>query len=476
MALACVAQAGFAGPLLPAGDAALRADIQLLADYGVIAGPVSTWPLAWGSILAEIENADRSAALPSHVQHALARVQAAGRRDSSAGDVHYRARVSGAASPMRIRSFADTPRESGEISAGFSWSRDWLSIDLDGQIVRAPDDGDEYRYDGSLVAVALGNFSVAASTLDRWWGPGWDGSLVLSSNARPIPALTLDRNGTDAFETPWLGWLGPWDLGVIFGQMETGRAVPDTRFFGLRFNFRPLTSLEIGLSRAAQWCGEGRPCDLDTFADLLAGRDNRGDDGIAAGTEPGNQLAGVDVRWSLSALRLPVAVYGQFIGEDEAGGLPSRFLAQFGLEAAGLWGNRGSWRWFGEVTDTTCGFYESNDNFNCAYNHGIYRDGYRYRGRSIGHGADNDARLLSTGLLLIDGAETSWNVLARYGDLNRGGAPDPRNTVTAVPQDLASLDVSWSREFRYGVIELGAGVEHTEDTDTRAFIRWHTPR
>jgi hypothetical protein len=471
----CAFQPVCASPSIPAGNAVLRADIQLLADHGVIEGPVTTWPLAWGAIRADIGNADL-AALPAHVQRALARVRDTDRTEAAGSGIHYRAAISAAGEPSRIRSFADTPRESGEIGAGVSWSGDRLSMSLQGQLVTSPDDGEKYRYDGSLVAVALGNFTIAASTLDRWWGPGWDGSLVLSSNARPIPALTLARNGTDAFESPWLRWLGPWDLGAIFGQMETERAVPDTRFFGLRFNFRPLTSLEIGLSRAAQWCGDGRPCDLDTFVDLLSGKDNRGDGGIAAGTEPGNQLAGVDVRWSLSGLRWPVAVYGQFIGEDEAGGFPSRFLAQFGLEAAGPWGNDGSWRWFGEVSDTSCGFYESNGNFNCAYNHGIYRDGYRYRGRPIGHGADNDARLFSTGLLLIDGAATSWSVLARYGDLNRGGAPDPRNTVTAVPQDLASLDVSWSRQFRYGVIELGAGVEHTGDTGTRAFIRWRTPR
>ena len=28
------------------------------------------------------------------------------------------------------------------------------------------------------------------SVTDRWWGPGWDGSLILSNNARPIPAIT----------------------------------------------------------------------------------------------------------------------------------------------------------------------------------------------------------------------------------------------------------------------------------------------
>ena len=49
--LALAATAAQAGPFLPAGDIALRHDIQLLADHGVISGPVTSWPLAWGPLL-----------------------------------------------------------------------------------------------------------------------------------------------------------------------------------------------------------------------------------------------------------------------------------------------------------------------------------------------------------------------------------------------------------------------------------------
>lgn len=464
----------FAGPFIPAGDVALRRDIQLLADYGVVDGPVTTWPLAWGPILAALDESDDEGELPPHVRHALERVREVARRQTRSRDLQFSAALSGAEKPIPIRSFADTPRDSAELGAGLAWTGDRITIALNGQLVDSPADGEEVRADGSVAAISLGNFAFAASTLSRWWGPGWDGSLILSGNARPIPALTIDRTFTDAFESRWLGWIGPWDLSVMMGQMESERAVPDTRLFGLRFTFRPLAGLEIGLSRTAQWCGEGRPCDFDAFVDLLAGKDNLGDDGISTGNEPGNQLAGVDVRWSLARFRLPVALYGQFIGEDEAGGFPSRYLAQLGMEGSGLWGNRWSYRWFGEIADTSCGFYESDTNFNCAYNHGIYRDGYRYRGRVIGHGADNDGRLLSAGLMLIDDTNVRWSILARYGELNRGGAPDPRHTLTPVPEDLASLDVSWIGQFRFGVIELGAGAERLDDTTYRGFLRWRT--
>ncbi|MEX2123400.1 MAG: capsule assembly Wzi family protein [Woeseia sp.] len=469
-----------ANPLISPGDLSLRQDIQLLADRGIIEGPVTSWPLSWAAILSDIDRSEPDGKLSDQVTPALARVRARAEREAQAGELRFNARASAAENPVRARSFADTPRESGEIGAGLSWTGDRLSVTLNGQAVASPDDGKNYRADGSMLGVVFGNYTIAASTLDRWWGPGWDGSLILSNNARPIPALAIERNLTDAFDSQWLGWLGAWDLSVLFGQMENDRDVPEPRFFGMRFNFRPLPSLEIGLSRTAQWCGEGRPCGFDTFTDLLLGRDNRGDGGVDLDNEPGNQLAGVDLRWNASALGLPFAIYGQLIGEDEAGGFPSRHIGQAGIESSGTWMGR-SYRLFGEYAATTCGFYKSDEIPNCAYNHAIYRTGYRYRGRTVGHGADNDSSMLSAGILLLETNGNSWSAILRRGELNRGGPADAENPLTATPQDILELQVSHRRFFRYGQIEIGAGVERIDDiadaqrdTEGKVYLQWRS--
>ncbi len=470
-----------AGPFMPPGDLALRHDIRLLADSGQITGPVAGWPLAWGPVLADLDRARNDMSLPENVRDALNRVQQRGRWETRVDETVYNAKVGLAEKPNRIRSFQNSPREDVELSLGLSWTGEMLSASVNGQAVNDPDDDQEFRYDNTVLAVLLGNYAITASTLDRWWGPGWDGSLILSNNARPIPSLTIERNFTDAFQTRWLSWLGPWDFSVLFGQLESDRAVPDAQFFGLRFDFRPIPSLEIGLSRTAQWCGEGRPCGFDTFTDLIFGRDNRGDAGVDEDNEPGNQLAGVDFRWSLAGFGWPLGLYGQFIGEDEAGGFPSRYLALGGMDASGTVGDRWSWRGYAEVAYTKCNFYESDDGFNCAYNHGIYQTGYRYRGRSVGHGADNDSLLLTAGLFLIDRDETQWHALLRYGELNRGGAPDDRNSLTPTLQTVISVDLMHSRVFRFGVIELGAGFEQLDDeatgisdTSGRAYLHWRS--
>jgi len=466
--------------MMPAGDMLLRHDVRLLADYGVIRGTTSSWPLAWGPVLGDLGDADL-AGLPQSVADAAQRVRRRAAWETRINELTFDAKAGIADNGTRIRTFQNTPRGKAEISAGLNWTGARIAADLNVQAVESDSDSDEFRADESYLGIALGNWTVGASTQSRWWGPGWDGSIILSNNARPIPSLVIDRISTDAFESEWLSWLGPWDLTVMFGELESERAVPNARLFGLRFAFRPLPSLEFGLSRTAQWCGDGRPCDFETFTDLLLGRDNRGDAGIGEPNEPGNQLAGLDWRWAPAVLGSRISLYGQFIGEDEAGGLPSRYLGLVGADWSGYLVDRWSVRAFAEFAGTSCQFYESSKRYNCAYNHGIYTTGYRYRGRSIGHGADNDAQLVSLGAILADVDETQWRAVIRTGELNRGGSPDPRNTLTPTPQDIWSVDVAHSRAFNFGVVEAGIGYESVDDLqsgtsrdDTRLYLQWRS--
>ena len=468
-----------AGPPLAAGDLALRHDIQLLADYRIITGPVTTWPIDWRSIEADIANVGDRESLPLIAEISLKRVEARMRRRLGRRSPRFSASASGAENPMAIRGFQDTPREEGELAAGLSWSNKRFNIDLNVQGVDNPDDGKDVRPDGSEIGVNLGNWTLAASTMQRWWGPGWDGSLILSNNARPIPALTLRRSVTKAFESKWLRWIGPWDLRVIWGRMENNRAVPHPRFFGMKVTFKPHPSLEIGLLRTAIWCGSGRPCGFNTFFDIFTGNDNLGDNNINFQNEPSDQLAGVDFRWSNTWLGTPMAFYAQVIGEDEAGGLPSRPLAMAGLEFTG-WSQETGWsyRWFAEAAGTSCDFVKS-DIFNCAYNHGIYQTGYRFRGRAIGHGADNDAFIGSFGLVLVTERGNELRAIVRSGKLNRGGAPDPRNTLTPTSLDISSVDLGYAFSIGASRVEIGVGYEQLDDpanirddNDVRGYLQW----
>ncbi len=400
--------------LLQPGDLKLRHDIQMLADAGIIDAPITGWPLFLAGI--NVGGA-RIEALDPASTGALQRI-------FPSREPHTRPRldfgIGGISEPERLRGYQNVPRESGEVSARLAWESGRYAGDLKATYVSDPVDGKEWRADGSYLGVALGNWFLSASATDRWWGPGRDGSMILSNNARPMPAITLPRREARPPGVRWLRWVVPWTTQVIFGQMEHDRHVPDTQFFGWRVGFKPLPNLEIGLSRTAQWCGE-----------------------------------------------------------DEQNGLPSGHLAQIGLETWNAWGEDGaSYRVHAEDNEPTCSaITDSDPNFGCAYNHHIYEDGYRYRGRVVGHSADGDSVVVSLGGLLFTAQGYSRQLLARRAEINRSN--DARHSLSPVQRDIFTLELSHTRVFLAGDLMLGLGTEYGEVTatgkdidETRAFVQW----
>jgi hypothetical protein len=231
--------------------------------------------------------------------------------------------------------------------------------------------------------------------------------------------------------------------------------------------------LQIAASRTAQWCGEGRPCGLDLFWDLLTGDDND----QAPEEQPGNQLAGFDIRWTWPGGRFPLALYTQAIGEDEAGSLPSKYLGLAGLEAWGGIGG-GSWRAHVEYADTACDFVNSTPQFGCAYTNSIYTSGYRYRNRAIGHAMDADGESIGVGLMYVDPQDQRWTLLARDFKLNRAGAATG-HTLTNAPVDVLDLALTHERAQAWGNIAVSVGYSDPDsagsgliDGGVRGFVTW----
>jgi len=444
-----------ADPWLAPGDEGLRSDIQLLADAGILRGPVTTWPLSWPDIARDVQAANESN-FDASTTAALLRVRRLSRDASGRGYAGAGIRVRGATRPTQLREFADTPREEGELALRASWLTDRFALNLQGSVVADPDDDKQFRADGSYIGVNIGNFMISAGFMERWWGPGWDGSLILSTNARPIPSLTVERNYTDPFKSKWLSWIGPWRASIALGEMEASDvAVPNVKFLAARVNFKPRSWMEFGLTRTAQFCGGDRPCDWDTFTDMLFGRDNL-EEGQDPGEEPGNQMAGYDMRLRSPWKALPVAFYTQWIGEDEAGGMPSRFIGQFGLE---FWGESplGGYRLRVEYVDTACNFTSETPYFDCAYRHSIYPQGYSYRGRVIGHSLDNDSRMFSAAGLLTRTNGDVLSVIVRHAQLNRDGGGT--HAISEVPADLDNVELRYSKVFGIGKVSIGVGYD-----------------
>jgi hypothetical protein len=205
-----------AEPWQAPGDGRLRHDLELLSDAGLVHAPLTAWPVSWPEIARDVGGLNATE-LPLHLQAALARVRAAAVSETATGELEFDARISGSEQPTALRRFDDVPRESGEVavSAQYLGARFAFKGSVTG--VADASDGKELRPDGSYVGVVLGNWMLHAGYIDRWWGPGWEGSLIYGSNARPIPSITIERNYSDPIDHPWLRWIGQWRLAATMG-------------------------------------------------------------------------------------------------------------------------------------------------------------------------------------------------------------------------------------------------------------------
>jgi hypothetical protein len=198
-----------------------------------------------------------------------------------------------------------------------------------------------------------------------------------------------------------LSWLGPWGADVFVGRLQGHDEPARPALIGLRLLLSPVDRLEIGLSRTMQWGGRGRDESSSSLFESLLGNDNVGFSGITADNEPGNQLAGVDWRWLVDPAS-QTSFYGQVIGEDEAGHLPSRNMALVGVDAR-VPTTSGALRFFVEFADLLAGRISSDPRPVAAYRHSVYRQGYTQERFSLGHAIGGDARVATAGWLYRQG-------------------------------------------------------------------------
>lgn len=449
-----------AEPFLAPHDLFLRHEIRFLQDSGNLDSILNTWPLNLGGLKLENHRPIESYNL----------IDSEIRKESRVGWIPLKSRIGVSDKRITSHSFGNVPRGSFVTNLETSWMSNYFAANLSMSAFYGIENDWKGRkdeglvLDGSYIAARLGNWSTSLGKVDRWWGPGWDGSLILSNNARPIPAISLDRRVPEPFESKWLSWIGPWSFNSFIGRMEKERTIPNPYLWGIRVDFKPtiLDGLEVGLFRMMQLGGDGRPEGFKTWIDAFLSQDN-----VAANIdeEPGNQLAGLDIRWK--PWDMPFALYGQVVGEDEDKFLPNSLMFQYGIEG---WMNlnNGKLRVFVEYADLTSTWWTDDPRTNnITYGHHIYRDGYRYHGRTVGHWADADSQILSIGGLLLYNSGIGWGTTIRNGNLNEDGTGN--NSVSnAMATDYFSVEVFNSRSYK----ELNLDVYTSlgwEDLDTSSF-------
>jgi hypothetical protein len=297
-----------------------------------------------------------------------------------------------------------------------------------------------------------------------------------------MPGVSLDRIHSDPFDFPVLRWLGPWRFTGLLTVMDGNRADFDQPLFmGMRFSFKPLPILEFGLSRTAQFCGEGRSCGLGTIGRMLVGQDNRGIRGLSndPADEPGNQMAGMDLKLVSPFKSLPLALDAQLIGEDNSSSyIPERYLAQFGAESWALLDSGSVIRVRVEYANTKCKWDKVEVDANCAYRQAIFFAGYRYYSRNVGSSTDADSETTSATVSLIRSDGQRWRAQLRHGRLDRYSPADPYNPLTKGTSDYDSAELSWegvawtqNLGFQLGY-ENQSGSLANDHSGVFGFIQW----
>jgi len=441
-----------AEPWVDTRDPWLRADIEYLSKVGLIQVPVNTWPLMWSGILDDLERAD----LRGHSQRTVtshARLVLAGSRAARVNRPQQSLQLATASDSQLFRHFGDSARDNAQLTLRRHGLTRNFAYNVEVSEVSSPWDGESAHFDNSYLAAVLGNWVVAVGNIQRWWGPGWTSSLILSNNARPTPSLMLQRNYAEASELPLLKYLGPWTLSAFASELDDKRHITGAKLLGMSLGFKPRADLEINLRRTAQWGGEGRPESFDNLLKLLSGGADNCWTPECRADEPGNQLGAIDFSWQMPMLE--ATLYVQHLGEDEAGYMPSRSSQQWGIKRpiAGL-GASGSL--FVEFDNTTTVTYQKR--YNILYNHGIYQTGYRYRGRALGATWDNDSKVASVGF--VGQLENGDQLDIRYshGEINidsLNGATSP-HSITTTGAKFSHLSAKWRRTFIWGDVQLAS--------------------
>ena len=236
--------------------------------------------------------------------------------------------------------------------------------------------------DESFGSLKLSNFIFSVGRINRWWSPSENTSLILSNSARPAAGLEIKNYMPINSNKRMLKLLGPINFEVFVNKLEKDRHIRNTLLFGNRVSIKPLPNLDISFLRLAQFGGDGRSTDSNTIINMLIGRDNTSKN-LSFENQPGNQLAGADFSYSPKN-NLNIKIYGQIMGEDEAGYLPSRtfFLTGFKYK---FQNNLNPTYISFDYTDTYNGYH------NMTYNHSLYKDGLRHLGRPIGASIDADS-------------------------------------------------------------------------------------
>jgi hypothetical protein len=259
----------------------------------------------------------------------------------------------------------------------------------------------------------------------RWhWGPGEEGSLLLSKTAAPHTGLAFHAR-LEALRADGAA------LSV------TMREAAGEQLAAHRLEWQPLDGLRLGLSEAARYRADAwKPLYLvGVLPYILVQRLHDQEEPDSVGAHRNNIMIGMDVAWRAAP---GTRLYAEWLTDDTGGsGQPRKYAWQLGAEGAGmLRGTRATWGV--ELTRVTRFVYSS-----------FFGRDYVAQGRPLGFPFAPDARRLRV--------RAAWDLSAACQALAAATRTERGENALGVPYVPGSPPVDASR--LEGVVETARELE-----------------
>tara|TARA_B100000768_G_C11250335_1_gene363818 strand:+ start:282 stop:1496 length:1215 start_codon:yes stop_codon:yes gene_type:complete len=242
------------------------------------------------------------------------------------------------------------------------------------------DTNNNFNLDGSYFQYTKGIATYGVGAVDRLWSFSNNTSLILSNNARPSESIYLKLENRFGYD--WLPSKANWSLEGFNGFSKGSLNGSKSMILGIRAILSLVEGLDFELIQTSQWGGNEYNNGISSLSSALFFDTNNSSHSNI------NKMAGFGISYLIPNHIMPLRIYGQAIGEDEAGNLPSCYTYMAGLE----WTNtkiKYPTIVDVEVIDTRVDWTEDgNCGPNTMYNNGVYD--YTNYGKTMGAAIDSE--------------------------------------------------------------------------------------
>ena len=312
-------------------------------------------------------------------------------------------------------------------------------------------------FDGSNFEYASGIATYGIGSIHRNWSFSNNTSLILSSNARPINSIYFKLK--NRFNSNWMPQNAEWALEAFNGYTDKSLENSNSNLLGLRVTFTPTSRLSFEALQSVQWGGEGFS---NSYSNLLSKVFMDSNSGTNANI---NKMAGVGISYKLSNTFLPIRIYSQIVGEDEAGSLPYCLLHLAGLEWQSQIGYSKTLLGFEFVDTRTSESAHGYCGSNTAYNNNTYK--YTNSGVTMGAPIDTEGKSIELFGKSQISKKLSMKYSIKYISINESNWSNHRLSSTHKTGYVDSINLSWLRNN----MDIIGGIYHQGITLDNANIK-----